>query len=219
MFEIYDQQLFSRQHEREVIKTKIDSKASEMYLVTAIHEMYSIDESYSINHEVEEWAAEEILKENSEKSEKKILDRVYEEIKKIEEVGKFKTIMEEGQIISIERLYEKSGYSYTEINLDSKPTKQNIFSSSIGTIRMDDKTNKIVYLNVCLEEEVKQPGTEERLRQYVTYLGLDIIDDWNYDGENLISAKAQFIVRESCKDKIMLLYIIPWESEFASIMG
>jgi len=181
LFELKDYDIGVAVYDKAKEKGKIDVEANEIYLVKAIHDIESEYSTVAIsnNSKVIEVMSnsegfENIDKELLKLKEYNILSNL--EVKKDEEYN----------IAVINKFYDGIDNSYILNNIF---LELNDYEYNLG---IESKTGKILY--IVLKKDDLGINKKEIMENYIKYLDLYIIDDWNFEEGKLVSQKANLSV-------------------------
>lgn len=184
LFKIEDMQSYRRVYSKTKIESKIDVQAQKIHLVKTIH---SIEDGY-LNLKVNNMYGVSKLIESEEMD--ALLTKCFLEIQSLKDNNVIqKTIINNSRKInryeSQERVYNdaKKEYTITQIYL-------NIENQERINIEIEGKTGKILLYSSSIKE-IEGIEEEKILKNYIEYLGLSIIDDWEYTNNMLVSEKAK----------------------------
>lgn len=189
LFKLQNELAETEVHKIKEEKCKIDIETQKIYLVKAIHDMEQEKMDYTIMYDntQDKYRIIESIS-NDEEAKKEIC----KEIIKLQDSGVISNLN-----INAETLIRKE-------NLDRKYTnKENKYTINCHYMEVDNdyfgyeiesKTEKIIYI-VLDEKFIPEIEKEEILKNYIKYLELAIIDDWEYKNKMLISEKAGLVAR------------------------
>lgn len=176
VFRIYDHHLLSETYQVEKPKSKIDPDISKIYLVGAIHNQYGSDNSYNA-----------FWRLNQEQGNTKInFNDMVEELNQI--ILLLKPI---GVIIPTDKINEIAQQSIFFTVMENATIFRTAIHIDELTIVLDFNQYKKKITNLVLETTTvlnnDDPKIKEFLRKYIEYLGLHIIEDWVFSGNNAVS--------------------------------
>ena len=171
-------------YEKESNKRKIDIETEEIYLVKAIHDIENENGFVEISSTqlVEEYSIKTINTETINMN-----DNMYSELLKLNEYDILKTIeINENDIIEVGLTEKKYKIKENEYSINSVLVK---VDNEEFMLEIEEKTEKI--LNIVMEKDYLygEISKEEIMKNYVKYLGLDIIDDWKFEEKIINSEK------------------------------
>lgn len=67
-------------------------------------------------------------------------------------------------------------------------------------LQVDNESEKIVSLSMTHFFDLSSVSRQQIMSDYITYLGLDILGDWEYNGNRYYSKKARFYVNAEIED-------------------
>ena len=67
-------------------------------------------------------------------------------------------------------------------------------------LQVDNESEKIVSLSMTHFFDLSSVSRQQIMSDYITYLGLDILGDWKYNGNRYYSKKARFYVNAEIED-------------------
>lgn len=211
-FRQQDNELLHTAHPRQQVTATIDPEAKEIYLVRAIHRIYdetasnlvsftNVDDSMMqmyLNAQLRDVVAAGLLSET-----------IAEDIAKTQSFSQIGITWRDGD----------------ETVKLAKYTVQ-IVDTFQFYYQMEGKTNKL--LSIYLRDERLTGHTESQkmglMRDFISYLGLDMVDDWVYSSEGFSSQKAQLQIYGSMGKGELALEVVPsglyqtgtWRKRFLS---
>ena len=202
LFKIEDLNWEKRIFSVEKPKSKIDVQAEKIYLVKAIHD---INESYrnvkiserepvyyndNISY-VESASAMTIVQ--SKEQDENIMNNVKSELLKLENGNILKELHLEKDFPGDD--IQMSDFIYS--NQENEYILKQVYWKNGAyelKLELEEKTGKILSLYFPKEKFGENSDMEEILRNYIQYLDLYIIDDWEFENHLLKSEKAQLVV-------------------------
>ena len=178
-----------KSYEKQEKQSKIDVEIEKIYLVKAIHDMQTIK---SIAISPNDNSTKDIYQYSDELY--KIQDKFNNQIKRLGDYNILKNInleINKTGIAFLFKTYQNDENKYIINNINLKINNKDY------NIEMENKTNKIIYI-LFNKEDMCEISHKEILENYIKYLDLYIIDDWEYveDKEDitysLISKKFSF---------------------------
>lgn len=192
LLKIEENNIENEVYEKKKIDQKIDIQTEKIYLVKAIHDMESDDFKVQISSSQKSWILVE--SPSAEENEKKVDSIPNVSKKQLQKLKEF----------NILRNFNIDKDSKYNVKLISKTYQgeenyaiDNIFfttTNELYNIEMEEKTEKILFINFAKEDIFDGSTKEEILINYVKYLDLYIIDDWYYENDVLKSDKAGLVV-------------------------
>lgn len=211
-FRQQDNELLHTALPRQQVTATIDPEAKEIYLVRAIHRIYdetasnlvsftNVDDSMMqmyLNGQLGDVVAAGLLSE---------------------------TIAED---IAKTQSFSQIGITWRDADETVKLAKYTvqIYDTFQFYYQMEGKTNKL--LSIYLRDERLTGHTESQkmglMRDFISYLGLDLVDDWVYSSEGFSSQKAQLQIYGSMGKGELALEVVPsglyqtgtWRKRFLS---
>ena len=188
LLKIEENNIENEVYEKKKIDPKIDIQTEKIYLVKAIHDMESDDSKVEISSSQKSW----ILVESPSTEENKSIPNVSKkQLQKLKEFNILRNFdIDEDSKYNV-RLISKTYQGEENYAID------NIFfttTNELYNIEMEEKTEKILFINFAKEDIYDGISKEEILINYVKYLDLYIIDDWHYENDVLKSDKAGLVV-------------------------
>lgn len=172
---------------KEIPQRAITTNVKNIYLVKAIHDIESAVAQEKID------SKSTIVKRTIlvEKNNENMKNNIEKEIQKLAEKNIMKNIFEKVDNYDMEvneRILKKDNIEYTVNVMEFKINSQEY------EFEIESKSGKI--LAMFIDKDCINPNfsKQEILEIYISYLGLDIIDDWNYENYWLTSKKADLIV-------------------------
>lgn len=186
--EIIDDNIEIAVYEKEKDKNKLGVEVEEIYLVKAIHDIEKEDSSVKISSSkvAEVFSLVESVEGNT-----KITQSIYKELIKLKDYNILKAFeVNENDYCKIELInksYKKDSNEYTlnTISLQINDEQYNL--------EIENKTGKILYITFD-KDNIDDKAQEEIMKNYIEYLDLYIIDDWNFENNMLKSEKADLVV-------------------------
>lgn len=190
LLKIVENNVENQLYEKNKISKTIDIQTEKIYLVKAIHEIENDDSKISITSSEKNWALSESSTLENESKTELIPDILKKQLKKFEEFNILKNldIYENKQNVKlISTIYQgDENYIINKVFLNT--------TNELYNIEMEEKTEKILFINFSKENLVNEIDKKDLLLNYVKYLDLYIIDDWKYENNTLKSEKAGLIV-------------------------
>ncbi len=212
---------------REKVKSKIDVEAEKIYLVKAIHELY--------DNEMVTLSETEALY-YIDKGEKKVVSRDKNKLKRIlftesteelyknaEETQKINNEIKKLENVNIlnEVIFNSNTkYSIRYYGTNDSKLRDNQLIKSIDiilegydiNIEIENKTGKIIMMSLPKDNIKNNIAKEEILENYIKYLDLYIIDDWELKKQSTQAhVKCDYIVSEKSQ---LLAMIIESDEEY-----
>ena len=153
-FRIQDQHLYTNNHQREPIKSKIDPQIEDVYIINAIHQLYNYENNYnySVATSEESWQLDE-QKQTKAIEDKDDSDMIVEELKKIQDNGIIAdTMLDKVTQISTyfitqkadnQNTYRYRNFSLLEEAMETEKSKNLIADNGYSNSTLDMKTYKI----------------------------------------------------------------------------
>lgn len=193
-------------YERKKKSNQLDVEAGKIYLVKTIHE-------------IEECKAMQIMTNHTQLmlsfNEMQIdkFKNVFDELLKLYEHKILNSILEDtnidekiDEVSLITKQYKSKANTYVVNNMVLK------FNNKTFVLNIEEKTGKIIYIAFDKNDLSNQNDKKEILENFVKYLNLYVIGDWEYDADTTIlkSEKAGLQVKweESEEDVMLSIHII-----------
>lgn len=206
-FQLEDSNMNQEMYKRARKETKIDVQAEKIYLVNAIHSIglgyYNVETDQYKEYEITRQGVVEVAEVEKTRKEN-IIDELKNEVSQ----------MEEYQILNHPFEEENTEYKsfailrkeYNQYNVESIYAKSETCELHA---EIEEKTGKIILIRFHQSNMNLNHGIEEIMRNYVKYLDLYIIDDWEMENGMLKSEKAQLAVVLTTSGDSCLLTIYP----------
>lgn len=179
-FSVLDNYVYQREHKMETINFKLDSDVKNIKMVNRLHELQN--SYYNSNSEQVVLSEGEITN----------IVLVPDDIKKLQSAFKKAKILQ--------CIYDGdfSEFGYSAVHGNGKGLEQYQFKSTHTDLEMklDNQTSKITYMKYH-GKNVKDMGDEEISKlekEYIKYMNLSLVDDWNYNNKRTVSKKAHLAV-------------------------
>ncbi len=192
LFKANEKWIETRVFEKKQRQSTIDIEAEKVYLVKAIHDMENSNKSVVVSSKSIA-SSGTIEKVNSIKDENRVESQLAKELAKFSEfhiLDDFQ-ITETGtsQIDTIDRFYQNDDRQYVITDVFFKE------NAYFEELKIENKTKKILSLSFFSEhDQWDVTKKEEIMRNYVQYLDLYIMDDWQFENGCLSSQKAQLVI-------------------------
>lgn len=220
---------FAREEEiyaREKVKSKIDVEAEKIYLVKAIHELYdnemvTLSETAAVYYD--ENGEKKVVASRDEDKFKKVLfaesgEDLHKNSEETEKINNEIKKLENANILSEVNFNNNTKYSIRYYGTNYSMLRDNQLIKSIDiilegydiNIEIENKTGKIIMISFP-KDNIKN-NKEEILENYIKYLDLYIIDDWEFKNQTTQArVKCDYIVSEKSQ---LLAMIIENDEEY-----
>ncbi len=184
----------------------VKQEAEKIYLVKAIHNIQNANTQISIAtrklKKINETGDNVLLpnKTNEVESEEAKLQKELQKLQEYHILKNADITNKEQTITQIDKIYKNENEEYTITNTCLTIGNQQY------EIDIEKKTGKIIFIN--FEKENLYPiSKEEILKNYVKYLNLYIIEDWQIEDNMLKSEKAKLIINIYEKGSRYIIYL------------
>ena len=175
-FGVLDHYVYQKEHKMEEINFELDSDVKNIKMVNRLHELQN---SYYDNN------SERVVLCKGEYS-----DIVLEP----ENIKKAKAAFEKAKIFQCIYGGDFSEFGYSEVHGSGKGVEKYQFQSTHTDLEMklDNQTGKITYLKYHGKniKKIDDEEIRELEKEYIKYMNLSLVDDWNYNNKKMISKKA-----------------------------
>lgn len=200
LFEMEDASRSKMIFKREKTGSKIDVQAENIYLVKAIHDMKEGRFYVKIAPYKEVEVVEMSPKETISLVKQWEGTRLKEELEKLQKDGILKNV----------EMHENSPMTQTEkwYHKEEKNYQTDIFSNGEVLAEVERKTGKCIMLSFP-KEMLADLDKQEVMKNYIQYLDLYIVDDWQFQNSKMVSQKAQLEVTLVMNEENCILEIGP----------
>lgn len=181
-FDIQDSTLYTSVHKRQKNENRLDFDVAQMAQVRSIHEICS--PSFDSDQHQVPGADRVVVEEVEQLAQQGVFTHDY--AKKVRQYGRFET----GNISILFPKREDGGN--LSISLYTLLYREGEDSMQLeGSFALDPFTHKIVQADVRSDSRELLQGkeTNDLVRAYLSYLGLDVIEDWQY-GEGFAASRS-----------------------------
>lgn len=190
-FDLQDSALYTSAHKRQKNENRLDFDVAQMAQVRSIHQICSPSFD-SGQHQIPD--ADRVVQEEVEQlAQQGVFTHAY--AKKFRQHGRFET----GNISIL--LPEREDGDELSISLYTLLYREGEDPLQLeGSFALDPFTQKIIQADVWSDSRDMLQGKEanDLVRVYLSYLGLDVIDDWQYGEEFAASRSADLLI--NCSD-------------------
>lgn len=200
LFEMEDASCSKMIFKREKISNKIDVQAENIYLVKAIHDMKEGQLYVKIVPYKEVEVVEALSKQSVAVVKQGEETRFKEEFEKMQKDGILQNVPidENSKTSQTEKWYHKEEVNY----------QTDIFAKEEVLVEIERKTGKCIMMSFPKEMLVNL-DKQEIMQNYIQYLDLYIIDDWQFEHGKMVSQKAQLMVILVTNEENCILEIGP----------
>lgn len=187
-FGVLDHYVYQKEHKMEEINFELDSDVKNIKMVNRLHELQN---SYYDNN-----SEQVVLLSGGE----------YPNIGlEPENIKKAKAAFEKAKIFQCIYKGDFSEFGYSEVHGNDKGLEQYQFQSTHTDLEMklDNQTDKITEIKYH-GKNIKKMGDEEIKefeKEYIKYMNLSLVDDWNYNNKKMVSKKAHLAVEVAVDTK------------------
>lgn len=191
-----DRKILTQSFTREEITYHLDSNADDIYLVKLIHAMYHSNYSNIIH--IDFWNNDKSDEDLSNSLETQVNELVCYSILDESFAQQFISSRKSPSLISL----QNNNYIYDLSKSDHDSTIR---------IKIENKTTKILYLQIEGKNKTVFSNTDRKkiMERYIQYLNLDILNDWQYNGNNYYSDNAKLRVDIDLTDDRLFIKIAP----------
>lgn len=198
-FSVEEELLLEKVYERHIVPINIAPEAEEIYMVRAIRDIY--------------W-----LNNKMHQSDDRMIEEEYDVLSKV--IGQNHSLLDEFLIFthSVDRTVPLSDGMYLYL----RDTVWHNMEGEFGlSVHQESKTGKIIFLaqennNVMIKISYYNYAHNENelAKRFCEYLGLNVLDDWTFSAEGMISKKASLKIVCHTSETAFLLYAAPLESQW-----